>query len=99
MSSGNTVYVILENWRHDTGEKVINVSLFSNYELAKAKYEELKRNYKIDYEEYHTHDLKFNETINDKGEYIELEAHDTDNYNYFNITVFREKVKENLKNE
>lgn len=99
MSNKNNVYVILENWRNDTGEKGINVSLFSNYELAKIKYEELKRDYKIDYEEYRTHGLKFNETINDKGEYIELEAHDEDYYNCFNITVFREKVKENLKNE
>lgn len=94
MSKKNEVYVILENWRQDTGEKGINVSLFSNYEIAKKKYQELKRDYTADYEEYRTHDLKFNETINDSGEYIELEARDTDNYNYFNIKVFKEKINE-----
>lgn len=94
MSKKNEVYVILENWRHNTGEKGINVSIFSSYEIAKIKYEKLKKDYKVDYEEYRTHDLKFNEVINDRGEYIELEARDENNENYFTITVFREKINE-----
>lgn len=92
MSDKESVYVILEDCKYGTGKTERKVTIYSNYAIAKERYEKLKEQYKIYYNEYHTHDLKFNETINDKGEYIELEAGDSYNDNHFNITVFKEKI-------
>lgn len=80
----NKVFVIIEDWRIDSGESGIEISVFSTYEKAKEEYFRLKENYLIDYE---SEDLVVEEQIEDDNTYIELEGINQCNVDYFNIKV------------
>ena len=64
------VFVVVEDWRINSGESGIETSVFSSYERAKEYYLQLKENYLIDYED---EDLQVEENICDENTYIELE--------------------------
>lgn len=81
---GNKVFVIIEDWRIDSGESGIEISVFSTYKKAKEEYFRLKENYLIDYE---SEDLVVEEQIEDDNTYIELEGINQCNADYFNIKV------------
>ena len=78
------VFVIIEDWRINSGESGIEISVFSTYEKAKEEYFRLKENYLIDYE---SEDLKVEERIEDNNTFIELEGTNECNADYFNIKV------------
>lgn len=78
------VFVIIEDWRIDSGESGIKISVFSSYEKAKKEYFRLKENYLIDYK---SEDLKIEERIEDNNTFIELEGVNECNADYFNIKV------------
>lgn len=44
------VYIVLEDWKIDSGESAIYNSVFSTFEKALKYYNHLKMNYEIDYE-------------------------------------------------
>ena len=78
------VFVVVEDWRIDSGESGVEISVFSSYEKAKNYYLQLKENYLVDYED---EDLQVEENICDENTYIELEGHNECNADYFNIKV------------
>ena len=80
----NKVFIIIEDWRIDSGESGIEISVFSTYKKAKEEYLRLKENYLIDYE---SEDLKVEEIIEDDNTFIELEGTNECNADYFNIKV------------
>ena len=78
------VFVVVEDWRIDSGESRVEISVFSSYEKAKKEYFRLKENYLIDYK---SEDLKIEERIEDNNTFIELEGVNECNADYFNIKV------------
>lgn len=85
------VFVIIEDWRINSGESGIEISVFSTYEKAKEEYFRLKENYLIDYE---SEDLKVEERIEDDNTFIELEGTNECNADYFNIKVMDKYIKD-----
>lgn len=84
------VFVIIEDWRIDSGESGIEISVFSTYKKAKKEYFRLKENYLKDYE---SEDLKIEERIEDDNTFIELEGTNECNADYFNIKVVDKEVE------
>lgn len=83
------VFVIVEDWRINSGESGVETSVFSSYERAKEYYLQLKENYLIDYED---EDLQVEENICDENTYIELEGYNECNADYFCIKVMDKKI-------
>lgn len=87
----NKVFIIIEDWRIDSGESGIEISVFSTYKKAKEEYFRLKENYLIDYE---SEDLKVEEIIEDDNTFIELEGTNECNADYFNIKVIDKYIED-----
>ena len=78
------VFVVLEDWRIDSGESGIYSSVFSTFEKAFEYYSHLKRRYEIDYEleSIDKEDYNVDEDINvfDKIASIEVTFDNSDDY-------------------
>ena len=78
------VFVVLEDWKIDSGESGIYNSVFSTFEKAFEYYSHLKRRYEIDYEleSIDKEDYNVDEDINvfDKVASIEVTFDDSDDY-------------------
>lgn len=85
------VFVVVEDWRIDSGESGVEISVFSSYEKAKNYYLQLKESYLIDYED---EDLQIEENIYDENTYIELEGRNECNADYFCIKVMDKYIKD-----
>lgn len=83
------VFIIIEDWRINSGESGIEISVFSTYEKAKEEYSIIKKRYLIDYE---SEDLKIEERIDDENNFIELEGTNEYNMDYFNIKIKNKKI-------
>lgn len=84
------VFLILEDWRTNSGESGININIFDNYKKAKKEYFKIKENYLIDYD---NEDLEVQEMIKDDNTFIELEGKSEHNSDYFIIKVMDKVVK------
>ena len=50
MGTGNKVYIVIENWRIDSGEHDLYQNVFSTFSNALKYLEQLEDSYNIDYE-------------------------------------------------
>lgn len=80
----NKVYIIVENWKLDSGENGIYTSAFSTIEKAEEYFEKLKKRYE---EDYNTNNRKA--TIYENSGEIEVSFYDddSDTNDYYNIII------------
>lgn len=64
------VYVVLENWAIDSGEKGTEVSVYSSFELAYKELLRLKENYEIDFE---TNERRLKDKVYEETETLDFE--------------------------
>lgn len=73
----NKVFVVIEDWRIDSGESGIENSVFSTFEKALEYYNHLKKRYNDDYsinEMNDLDDIEINETIDVNSQYASIEV-------------------------
>lgn len=83
------VFVVIEDWRIDSGESGIESSVFSTFEKALEYYNKLKERYKNDYgtqERLEDDETEFDEEVDDKSQYASIEVSFED-YDYYKIVV------------
>lgn len=95
-----SVFVVLEDWKIDSGESGIFTSIFATFEGALDYYEKLKKDYEIDYdtkerqannEVYH-----FSEDINEELKCANIIVSFEDSADYYEIDITEKKVNEYL---
>ena len=80
------VYVVLEDWRIESGESGIYTSVFSSIDNAKIYFEKLKKRYAEDYETNTRDDSIIYE------EYEVLKVRFEDNADYYKILIEEKEV-------
>lgn len=93
------VYVVTEDWRIDSGESDIFVSVFSTFEKALLYYEQLKKQYEIDYSiSERQDDIRYsNETINEEFGSANIVVDFEDSADYYEIDISEKEVDEYCK--
>lgn len=80
------VYVVLEDWKIESGESGIYTSVFSSIDNAKIYFEKLKKRYAEDYETNTRDDSIIYE------EYEVLKVRFEDNADYYKILIEEKEV-------
>ena len=90
------VFVVLEDWRIDSGESGIYSSVFSTFEKAFEYYSRLKRRYEIDYEleNINKDDYNVDEDINVFDKIASIEVTFDNSYDYYKIWIDEKNIDE-----
>ena len=90
------VFVVLEDWRIDSGESGIYSSVFSTFEKAFEYYSHLKRRYEIDYEleNINKDDYNVDEDINVFDKIASIEVTFDNSYDYYKIWIDEKNIDE-----
>ena len=90
------VFVVLEDWRIDSGESGIYNSVFSTFEKAFEYYSRLKRRYEIDYElkSIDKEDYNVDEDINVFDKIASIEVTFDNSYDYYKIWIDEKNINE-----
>lgn len=82
------VFVVIEDWRIDSGESGIENSVFSTFEKALDYYNKLKERYESDYntQERLENEGEIDEEIDKENQYASIEVVFED-YDYYKIWV------------
>lgn len=94
----NSVFVVMEDWKIDSGESGIYTSAFSNFKKALEYYEHLKERYAIDYEiDERKEDIDtFEEYINEDMKNAKIIVSFNDSFDYYEIDITEKNIDENL---
>ena len=84
----NKVYIVVEDWRIDSGESDIYTSVFSTIEKAEKYFEKLKERYAEDYDTNNRDDKYVYENSG------EIEVTFEDNYDYYKIVIDEKIIDE-----
>lgn len=95
-SNVETRFVVMEDWKIDSGESGIYSSVFSSFEKALKYYNNLKENYEIDYELKDRDEDEFNvdEEINVDSKFASIEVTFNNSCDYYKIWIDEKKVDE-----
>ena len=95
-SNVETRFVVMEDWKIDSGESGIYSSVFSSFEKALKYYNHLKENYEIDYELKDRDEDEFDvdEEINVDSKFASIEVTFDDSADYYKIWIDEKKVDE-----
>ena len=90
------VFVVLEDWKIDSGESGIYNSVFSTFEKAFEYYSHLKRRYEIDYEleNIDKEDYNIDENINVFDKVASIEVTFDNSYDYYKIWIDEKNIDE-----
>ena len=90
------VFVVLEDWKIDSGESGIYNSVFSNFEKAFEYYSHLKRRYEIDYEleSIDKEDYNVDEDINVFDKIASIEVTFDNSCDYYKIWIDEKNIDE-----
>lgn len=90
------VFVVLEDWRIDSGESGIYSSVFSTFEKAFEYYSHLKRRYEIDYElkSIDKEDYNVDENINVFDKIASIEVTFNSSCDYYKIWIDEKNIDE-----
>lgn len=90
------VFVVLEDWKIDSGESGIYNSVFSTFEKAFEYYSHLKRRYEIDYEleNIDKEDYNVDENINVFDKIASIEVTFDSNCDYYKIWIDEKNIDE-----
>ena len=89
-------FVVMEDWKIDSGESGIYSSVFSSFEKALKYYNNLKENYEIDYELKDRDEDGFfvDEEIDVSNKIASIEVTFDDSADYYKIWIDEKKVDE-----
>lgn len=92
----NSVFVVMEDWKIDSGESGIYTSVFSNFEKALEYYEHLKERYAIDYELADRQDdiYTFEENVDKDKESANIVVSFEDSADYYEIDITKKIIDE-----
>ena len=89
------VFVVIEDWRIDSGESGIESSVFSTFEKALDYYNKLKERYENDYDTQERleedDEAEFDEEVDEKSQYASIEVSFED-YDYYKIVVESKEI-------
>ena len=90
------VFVVLEDWKIDSGESGIYNSVFSTFEKAFEYYSHLKRRYEIDYEleSIDKEDYNIDENINVFDKIASIEVTFDNSCDYYKIWIDEKIIDE-----
>ena len=90
------VFVVLEDWKIDSGESGIYNSVFSTFEKAFEYYSHLKRRYEIDYELEDRDEDEFyvDEEIDVDSKFASIEVTFDDSDDYYKIWIDEKNIDE-----
>ena len=90
------VFVVLEDWKIDSGESGIYNSVFSTFEKAFEYYSHLKRRYEIDYEleSIDKDDYNIDENINVFDKVASIEVTFNSRCDYYKIWIDEKNIDE-----
>ena len=90
------VFVVLEDWKIDSGESGIYNSVFSTFEKAFEYYSHLKRRYEIDYEleSIDKEDYNVDEDINVVDKIASIEVTFDSSCDYYKIWIDEKNIDE-----
>ena len=90
------VFVVLEDWKIDSGESGIYNSVFSTFEKAFEYYSHLKRRYEIDYEleNINKDDYNVDEDINVFDKIASIEVTFDNSCDYYKIWIDEKIIDE-----
>lgn len=90
------VFVVLEDWKIDSGESGIYNSVFSTFEKAFEYYSRLKRRYEIDYEleNIDKEDYNVDEDINVFDKIASIEVTFDNSCDYYKIWIDEKIIDE-----
>ena len=90
------VFVVLEDWKIDSGESEIYNSVFSTFEKAFEYYSHLKRRYEIDYEleNIDKEDYNVDENINVFDKIASIEVTFDSSCDYYKIWIDEKNIDE-----
>lgn len=90
------VFVVLEDWKIDSGESGIYNSVFSTFEKAFEYYSHLKRRYEIDYEleNIDKEDYNVDEDINVFDKIASIEVTFDNSCDYYKIWIDEKNIDE-----
>ena len=90
------VFVVLEDWKIDSGESGIYNSVFSTFEKAFEYYSHLKRRYEIDYEleNIDKEDYNIDENINVFDKVASIEVTFDNSCDYYKIWIDEKIIDE-----
>lgn len=90
------VFIVLEDWKIDSGESGIYNSVFSTFEKAFEYYSRLKRRYEIDYEleNINKDDYNVDEDINVFDKIASIEVTFDNSYDYYKIWIDEKNIDE-----
>ena len=90
------VFVVLEDWKIDSGESGIYNSVFSTFEKAFEYYSHLKRRYEIDYEleNIDKEDYNVDENINVFDKIASIEVTFDNSCDYYKIWIDEKIIDE-----
>ena len=90
------VFVVLEDWKIDSGESGIYNSVFSTFEKAFEYYSHLKRRYEIDYEleSIDKEDYNVDEDINVFDKIASIEVTFDNSCDYYKIWIDEKIIDE-----
>ena len=90
------VFVVLEDWKIDSGESGIYNSVFSTFEKAFEYYSHLKRRYEIDYEleSIDKEDYNIDENINVFDKVASIEVTFDNSCDYYKIWIDEKIIDE-----
>lgn len=90
------VFVVLEDWKIDSGESGIYNSVFSTFEKAFEYYSHLKRRYEIDYEleSIDKEDYNVDEDINVFDKVASIEVTFDNSCDYYKIWIDEKIIDE-----
>ena len=90
------VFVVLEDWKIDSGESGIYNSVFSTFEKAFEYYSHLKRRYEIDYEleSIDKEDYNVDEDINVFDKVASIEVTFDNSSDYYKIWIDEKIIDE-----
>ena len=94
----NSVFVVMEDWKIDSGESGVYTSVFSSFEKALEYYKHLKERYAIDYEiDERKEDIDtFEEYINEDMKNAKIIVSFNDSFDYYEIDITEKNIDENL---
>ena len=90
------VFVVLEDWKINSGESGICSSVFSTFEKAFEYYSHLKRRYEIDYEleSIDKEDYNVDENINVFNKIASIEVTFDNSCDYYKIWIDEKNIDE-----
>ena len=99
METGEKVYLVIEDWKNDSGESDIFTSAFSNFANALKYLEQLEKAYNIDYDTEEcikNNECDYNKTVDIENERGNIEVVFNDTADYYHLFIVSKIVDEEI---